>query len=338
MGYGEIDNPLSWASAAGELGVCGMREIAVGRARPTRVPRGPNSTKVPGVPDVFLVTSSNWPEGEPGAPVLDGALAARGLDARWVVWDDPEVDWADAGLVAVRSTWDYIERHVEFVDWARRIDGSTRLLNGAAVFAWNVDKAYLVGLGDGLAVVPTRTAATVPELAAGVREFGTTVVKPRVGAGGAGVIVVDDPADPRLGTEVQDHPELPPGRGPWVVQPLVESVRTEGETSVFVLDGRAVSQVDKLPSGREIRVHEHFGGASRPAPLRDEAADLALAAMAAAERAVGVPLDYGRVDMMRLADGTLAVSELEVTEPGLYLDVLPANAEPFADLVMSRLA
>ena len=37
--------------------------------------------------------------------------------------------------------------------------------------------------------------------------------------------------------------------------------------------------------------------------------------------------------MMRLGDGTLAVSELELIEPGLYLDVLPGNAEPFADLV-----
>ena len=37
--------------------------------------------------------------------------------------------------------------------------------------------------------------------------------------------------------------------------------------------------------------------------------------------------------MLRLADGTLAVGELELIEPGLYLDVLPANAEPFADLV-----
>ena len=39
---------------------------------------------------------------------------------------------------------------------------------------------------------------------------------------------------------------------------------------------------------------------------------------------------------MRLGDGTLAVSELELIEPGLYLDVLPGNAEPFADLVARR--
>jgi glutathione synthase/RimK-type ligase-like ATP-grasp enzyme len=243
------------------------------------------------------------------------------------------VDWAAADLVAVRSAWDYMERHEEFVAWARRIAGGTRLLNGPDVFAWNVDKAYLTGLGGRLAVVPTRTAATLEELAAGVREFGVAVVKPRVGAAGAGVLVVDDPADPRLGIEVKDHPELPPGRGPWVVQPLVPSVRTEGETSVFVLGGVPVSQVDKLPIGGEIRVHEHFGGSSRPVPLRDEAADLALAATATVDSVLGVPLDYGRVDMMRLPDGTLAVSELEVTEPGLYLDVLPENGEAFAGLV-----
>lgn len=297
----------------------------------------PSSTKVPGVTLVLLATSSGWPDGEPGAAALDAALAARGLHSRWAVWDDPDVDWAAADLVAARSTWDYIERHEEFVAWARQVGGRTRLLNGPEVFAWNVDKAYLTGLDAGLPVVPTRSATSLAELVDGVRAFGTAVVKPRVGAGGAGVLVVDDPDDPRLGTEIDDHPGLPNGRGPWVVQPLVTSVHTEGETSVFVLDGRAVSQVDKLPAGGEIRVHEHFGGASRPVPLRAEAAGLALAAVAAAERVLGVRLDYGRIDMMRLADGTLAVSELEVTEPGLYLDVLPANAEPFADLVTARL-
>ena len=289
------------------------------------------------MPSVLLATSSNWPDGEPGAPSLDAALAARGLDARWVCWDDPAVAWSAADLVAVRSTWDYMERHEEFVAWARRVAAGTRLLNGPEVFAWNVDKAYLIGLEGWLPVVPTRTADTLEELAAGVHEFGVAVVKPRVGASGVGVLVVDDPADPRLGTVVKDHPELPSSRGPWVVQPLVPSVRTEGETSVFVLGGVPVSQVDKLPSGDEIRVPEHFGGSSRPVPLRGEAAELALAANAAVDRVLGVPLDYGRVDMMRLPDGTLALSELEVTEPGLYLDVLPGNAGPFADLVAGRL-
>ena len=283
---------------------------------------------------VLLATSSNWPDGEPGAPALVDALDRRGITGRWATWDDPDVDWPAADLVAVRSTWDYTERAEEFLAWARKVDAATRLLNGADVFAWNHDKAYLAGLA--VSAVPTRTAGTREELAAAVTDFGTAVVKPRVGAGGGGVIVVDDPADPRLGTVIQSHPGLPPSPGPWVVQPLVTSVRTEGETSVFVLDGAPVSQVDKLPVGEEIRVHEHFGGASRPVRLRDDCVDLALTALAAVARD-GRPLDYGRVDMLRLDDGSLAVSELELIEPGLYLDVLPANAEPFAELVLSRI-
>ena len=68
-----------------------------------------------------------------------------------------------------------------------------------------------------------------------------------------------------------------------------------------------------------------------------EAADVARRAVGAAEELLGERLDYARVDQMRLADGSLAVSELEVTEPGLYLEVLPANADAFADLVVRRL-
>ena len=285
------------------------------------------------MPLVLLVTSSDWPDGEPGAPALDAALAARGLDARWVCWDDATVDWAAADLVAVRSTWDYIERHEEFVAWARRIAGRTRLLNGPEVFAWNVDKAYLTGLG-------VRVGRGADPHGCHARGAGRR--RPRVrrrrGQATRRRRWRGRPGRGRPGRSPARHrgegpPRAPAGRGPWVVQPLVASVRTEGETSVFVLGGVAVSQVDKLPTGGEIRVHEHFGGVSRPVPLRDEAAELAVAATVAADRVLGLPLDYGRVDMMRLADGTLAVSELEVTEPGLYLDVLPENGDAFAGLV-----
>ena len=79
-----------------------------------------------------------------------------------------------------------------------------------------------------------------------------------------------------------------------------------------------------------------YGGTTVASPLTDEAADLARRTVEAAEQILGERLDYARVDQMRLADGTLAVSELEVTEPGLYLEVLPGNADAFADLVVDR--
>lgn len=276
---------------------------------------------------VLLATFALLPEGEEGGGVLLDALAERGIEARWVSWDDPGVDWGAADLVAVRSTWDYHRRYDDFLAWARAVEQCTRLLNGASVFAWNADKAYLVGLGQHVPTVPTATLddrGLVPGLREAVDRHGACVVKPRLGASGVGVVVAESTDDPRLSGLTA---------GPWIVQPLVESVRIEGETSLFVIGGEPVAQVHKLPGGDEIRVHEEYGGASRPVPLDAEHADFARRALGAAETVLGTTLDYARVDSMRLADGSLVVSELELIEPGLYLDVVPSNAEPFADLV-----
>ncbi|MBA2954422.1 hypothetical protein GON03_08815 [Nocardioides sp. MAH-18] len=276
-------------------------------------------------PVVLLATCAWFRDGEPGHEALDAALADRGLAARWVVWDDESVDWTAADLIAVRSTWDYDTRVGEFLEWAAGL--GPRVLNGAEVFRWNTDKRYLLDLQDaGLPVVPTMSADTPDDVRRLAARHPVAVVKPRVAAGGRGLDVVSDAA----GWEPRED-----GRGPWIVQPLMESIHHDGETSVFVLGGHAVSQVDKLPSATDIRVHEMYGGSSRPVPLDAEAAQLATEAVATVVDVLGGELAYARVDMMRHR-GRLVVSEVELTEPGLYLDVLSANAEPFADAVAAR--
>jgi glutathione synthase/RimK-type ligase-like ATP-grasp enzyme len=242
-----------------------------------------------------------------------------------VAWDDPSVDWPGADLVAVRSTWDYDIRLPEFLGWAERV--GRPLLHGADVFRWNTDKAYLVELARSgrVPVVPTVTVDDLADLRAAVDRFGDCVVKPRIGAGGRGVVTVSADREPDT-----------PRRGTMIAQPLVASVRTEGEMSVFVIDGRPVSQVRKTPAAGEIRVHEQYGGVTYPSTLTDEAATLAADAVAASAAILGADLVYARIDLMR-HDGKLIVSEVEITEPGLYLDVLPDNAEPFADAIARRL-
>ncbi len=283
---------------------------------------------------VLLATFVDMPDGEPGFEALDKALTARDIDFEWVQWDDPSVDWAAASLVAIRATWDYSVRAEEFLAWTRTLDPS-RLLNGADVFQWNHDKAYLMDL-EPIPAVPTRLAASHAGFARAIAEFGTCVIKPRVSAGGAGLIIVTDPLDSRLGQTLRSHPSFPPVGGPWIAQPLVESVRTRGEVSVFLVDGRVISQVDKLPTGDEVRVHEWFGGSSQPVPVDPAVEELALTVNDWLTQRFGRELDYIRVDLLQYADQWV-VSELELIEPGLYLDVLPANAEPFADLIAARL-
>ena len=275
------------------------------------------------MPHIFLVTSAELPCGEPGGELLTAALATRGVEAAWVVWDDPGVDWSSAEVVAVRSTWDYHRRTAEFLAWARHVESRTLLLNGAGVFAWNADKAYLVDLE--LPHVPTAVLDDRSGLAALTDSWGRCVVKPRVGASGVGLVVVDGPDD---ATRLDD--------GPWVVQPLVDSVRTVGETSVFVLAGVAVSQVDKRPGGDEVRVHEEYGGSSTPAVLDPDRAALAERAVAHVGERFGRLPAYARIDVMRWQDAWV-IGELELIEPGLYLDVDPSPAQPFADMVTNLL-
>ena len=208
---------------------------------------------------VLLATFDGMPDGEPGFEALDTALTERGIDFAWAVWDDPAVDWAAADLVAMRSTWDYAVRADEFLAWTRSLDQS-RLLNGTDVFEWNHDKRYLTDLGP-LPTVPTAARRAAAEFGAAIAEFGTAVVKPRVSAGGAGLIVVTDPLDSRLGQTLRSHPTYPPVGGPWIAQPLVESIRTLGEVSVFVIDGPRLAG-RQAARGDEVRVHEEFGGAS----------------------------------------------------------------------------
>lgn len=280
------------------------------------------------MPTALLVSFNLLPDGEYGGAALVEALANRGVDARWVGWDDAAVDWSAADLVAVRSTWDYHRRLGEFLTWARAVDAGARLLNGAEVFAWNADKAYLRELTT--PVVPTELLDDTT-LVTGLRDaldrWGTVVVKPRTGAGGVGVVVVESVTDPDLEGLTT---------GPWIVQPLVESVRTKGESSVFVLDGEVVAQVDKRASGGEVRVHERYGGSSHPVAIDPVRAEVAGAVVREAAALLDADLAYARVDLMEW-EGRWVVSELELIEPGLYLDVAPDNAALFAEMVARRI-
>ena len=289
--------------------------------------------------DVLLATCADWPDGEPSGELLVKAFADRGVVAAWACWDDPRVDWSAARVVAVRSTWDYEGRREEFLRWSEHVARWSRLLGGPSVFRWNTDKSYLLDLERvGVPIVPTVLLDDLAALAELGGRFGDrVVVKPRVGAGGRGLTVQD--AGPDLGAAAVGLTDVDAsgGRGPWLVQPLVASVRSEGEISVFVLGGVPVSQARKLPVGDEIRVHEMYGGSTEAVEPTDEAMLVAAETVAAARLLLDEDLCCARVDLMRLDDGRLVVGELELTEPGLYLDVLPGNADAFAEAVTALL-
>ncbi|MPZ94437.1 MAG: hypothetical protein GEU96_05835 [Propionibacteriales bacterium] len=269
------------------------------------------------MPDIWLATYAGCPDGCTDGRPIDRAFKDLDVDAQWAVWDDPDVDWAAAPLVAVRSIWDYQTRHAEFLGWAARVDAVTTLVNPLAVLRWNSHKGYLAELPAlGVPTVPTYTvpAGAGPTMSA----VEPLVVKPAVGASGVGVRIL-----PRGEAVCGDDVDL-------VVQPLVESVRTEGERSVYVINGVPVAAAVKRPARGEIRVHEEYGGETLPDALTPETTELAVGALRAVEERFGVRLPYARADLMRLDDGAQVLSELELVEPGLYAEVLPSVPVAYA--------
>jgi hypothetical protein len=133
-------------------------------------------------PDVFhpRIVLAGCPQhvaGDGDDAGLVAALRQRGLHARWLSWDDPDV--GGAHLVILRATHDYGERLDEFLAWTGRV---ANLLNPPAVVAWNADRRYLTDLTErGVPTLPGEVIA--PGERVRLPRSGDVFVGPTVGTG-----------------------------------------------------------------------------------------------------------------------------------------------------------
>ncbi|MEU4088635.1 ATP-grasp domain-containing protein [Streptomyces aureus] len=273
---------------------------------------------------IALVTYD--PGEEPGAdrdlPVLRKALETAGAFAEIVHWDDPGADWAGYDLALIRSTWDYSLRVAEFVAWAERCAGLTRLMNPAPVVRWNTDKRYLGDLADaGVPVVPTRYLAPGdPVELPGEHEF---VVKPTAGAGARyAARYTQGERETALRQLARMHAEGLTA----MVQPYVTAVDTRGERALQFFGGRLLHASRK---GAVLEPGTPYDGDKTPHPRLEvwepSAAELALAQKALAAVPGGAEqVLYARVDLVDGDDGP-RVMELELVEPNLFLWLHPAS-------------
>ena len=267
--------------------------------------------------------------------LLRDALARRGLTSVRVDWADPTIDWSRFRCAVFRTTWDYFERFVEFGAWLDRASRETRLVNTLSTVRWNTDKHYLPDLAArGVPVVPYRfleRGSTRP-LADVLAEAGwdEAVVKPCVSGAARHTYRLNR----RTATDRQPLITALLDAEAMIVQPFQEDVARTGEDSLMVFGGRFSHAVRKVAKPGDFRVQDDHGGTVRE--YRPTAEQVALAEQAvAACRPVPV---YGRVDLVRDNDGRLAVMELELIEPELWLRFHPPAADRFAAGLFAFLA
>lgn len=262
-------------------------------------------------------------------------LSDRGWSVREISWRAKDLDWNEFEAVIIRSTWDYQDSADEFLQTLQAIDRSTAtLLNGLETVRWNINKTYLRDLGaGGVPVIPTlwhdRLDASAIALAFETFACDELVVKPTVGAGADDTFRVRRDAD---AASVEQLVGLYQTQAA-MIQPFLQSVVTTGEHSLFYFASRYSHTITKLPKPGDFRVQEEHGGQLTASEPTVEMLEIASSSLALTPE----PTLYARVDLLPLADGRLAVVELELIEPSLYFPYSDGSPERFAAAVDAAL-
>jgi glutathione synthase/RimK-type ligase-like ATP-grasp enzyme len=254
---------------------------------------------------------------------LTAALDAEGARVVTRPWTAPDaLEGIDAASPLM--VWAY---HLDADLWLRTLDAwqtsPVPFANRAEVVRWNTDKSYLAELSAaGAPVVPTLAVDQVtPEaLAEAADRFGPSLVaKPRISAGAHRTARIEN------GEAQADLPE-----GPALIQPFLPAVAEEGELSLLFFGGEFSHAVTKVARPGDFRVQPQYGSTlTRVAPP-----DEALAAARMVLEAAPGDLSYARVDLIRVEDGGLALMELELIEPDLYLRHAPDRTQAFAKALL----
>ncbi len=285
-------------------------------------------------PRIVLAGCRQLPEGDGDDGGLVAALRRRGLHARWLSWDNPDVLRAD--VVILRATWDYAERLEEFLAWTTTVP---QLLNAPAVVAWNADKRYLLDLARrGVPTVPS--AVFSPEQQVRLPKAAEVVVKPSIGAGSVDMQRFTD----RTAARAHAAALQAQGRG-VLVQPYDDRVESAGETALVFLAGKASHAFTKAailpPPGHRTPLDATGTYAIEtltPAEPDFEVWDVGFAALDAAAGQLNIAARdflYARVDIIGgIEDPRLL--ELELIEPSLGWTQLDEQTRDLAQREFAR--
>lgn len=258
---------------------------------------------------------------------LRGPFEARGYRVEDVAWDNPKADWSAYEAAIIGTTWDYWDRLDEFLAALERIEGQTRLFNSSALVRWNSRKTYLRELeARGAKLIPTLwlddCSPAAAEAAFEALGADDVVFKRQVGAGA------------RDQHRLKRGEPIPAMAHAMMAQPFLPMIQTEGELSFIFIDGAFCHALIKRAQPGDYRIQSTYGG-------REEKVTPSTDDLAAAQAIIGTldePALYGRVDMLRGADGGLLLMELEIIEPYLYPVEGPELGERLAAAIARRLS
>lgn len=258
-----------------------------------------------------------------------GPLGELGWEVETVSWRQTERPWSDFETVIIRTPWDYQGAPEEFLAVLQEIEGLTRLENPLDIVRWNLDKRYLREMEQrGSRIVPTIWDASYSEVNfvcwLSDLETDELIIKPYVSATAEHTYRLKR-YDPSL--------EHVFATRPFMVQPFMPKIVSEGEYSLFYFNDEFSHAINKSPKLNDFRVQEEHGGIITEV---DPDEKLLAAGIETIDK-IGRALLYARVDFVRKDQDNFCLMELELIEPALYLRMNDGAPKRFATAIDRRL-
>ncbi|MCB9189593.1 MAG: hypothetical protein H6599_09990 [Flavobacteriales bacterium] len=266
--------------------------------------------------------------------LLLNALNKVGLRTARFSWSDRDVDWSKVKSVVFRTTWDYFDRYDEFKPWFDHLKTRLIMFNDARILEWNQDKIYLQELSNKGIHIPetifieTRDQRTLKEITASLStdEF---VLKPNV-SGAARLTFRLNKRDCE-GFESQYREMIM--KEDFMVQAFQTQIMTKGEISLILIGGEFTHAVLKRGKPGDFRVQDDFGGSAVPFEPNEKEKLFAKQCY----DVLDIKPHYCRVDIIWDNDDQLALSELEMIEPELWMRTNPDAAMKLARSIYNSL-
>ncbi|MDC4232784.1 glutathione synthetase [Actinomyces sp. B33] len=298
-------------------------------------------------PKVTLVTSESMPNLYRGEEALPDALAERGCDPRIACWTDPDIDWAEAGMVVVRSVSDYPRQREAFLEWTRKVP---RILNHRDVLEWNTHKTYLRSLATrGLPTIPTTWLE--PEQGLSKHQIhtrfpasGEFIVKPAVSSGVRDIGRYTTLSTTQRQAAISQVQDILSQNRSVMIQRYVEQIDTHGEISLVFFNGIVSHAVEKRAvlhpaSVTDPTMHEAVitaGTADSQAWQWGEQIRKVLHEYVRERIGRDEQFLFNRVDLVPDGKGSFLVMEVSLVDADLYLGATDEALGNFADAISVR--
>ncbi len=258
-------------------------------------------------------------------------LNNTGWDCDQVPWDSKKViDWDQYDSVIIRSTWNYQKDVKNFMLLLKEIDVSkASLQNPIDIVEWNLNKQYLKDLEDkNIKIVPSKwfKKFNAEEIIQSFSRFNSKkiIIKPCISANADFTYALE----PINALKKLDDIKNNFVNKDFIIQPFIESIKSEGEYSLIFFGNILSHVLLKTPKIGDFRVQEEHGG-NLKSIIKPEI-ELIQFGNNVIKNLPKLCL-YSRVDVVRSKEEFLLM-EVELIEPSLYFNMDSKSVKNFVEV------